>query len=207
MTYDFSPMQMNAVIGTGWDVVLANLAGVLLALWLAKRLSIKMEEQTVKLGEMNSAPKVVKEAMEISAALDNGQANHDRERLKEYDATLNEFKEAARAGVSVFADQFPALNYSVESLANSVVEFKQTLGSHAAYLQQLGDTCVQIEQSSASRESVQDIADIANENTAHLGALENSVSEVQQRLGQGIGMLNNRLEHMNEALKRIQEMI
>ncbi|MEE2759490.1 MAG: hypothetical protein VYA86_05895 [Candidatus Thermoplasmatota archaeon] len=198
---------MNAVIGTGWDVVLANLAGVLLALWLAKRLSIKMEEQTVKLGEMNSAPKVVKEAMEISAALDNGQANHDRERLKEYDATLNEFKEAARAGVTVFADQFPALNYSVESLANSVVEFKQTLGSHAAYLQQLGDTCVQIEQSTVSRESVQNIADIANENTAHLGALENSVSEVQQRLGQGIGMLNTRLEHMNEALKRIQEMI
>ena len=64
-------------IDWSWDVVLANLAGIALALWLAKRLSVRMDEQTVKLGEMNTTPKVVKEALEITSAMDNGQSAHD----------------------------------------------------------------------------------------------------------------------------------
>ena len=41
-----------------WDVLLANAVGVILALWLGKRVSLKFEEQAVELGKMNEPAKV-----------------------------------------------------------------------------------------------------------------------------------------------------
>tara|TARA_B100000519_G_scaffold62749_1_gene53246 strand:+ start:1877 stop:2479 length:603 start_codon:yes stop_codon:yes gene_type:complete len=200
-------MAIEAIVGTGWDVVLANLAGIALALWLAKRLSVRMDEQTVKLGEMNTTPKVVKEALEITSAMDNGQSAHDRERLKEYDATLNEFKDAAKKGVSAFAEDFPKVRDSVNHLAQTVDDFRSTLGNHAAYLQSVGESCTKIEQTSASSDSVQNVANIAARNAEQLGEVENRVEDLKQTFGQGISLLNQRLEQISTQVKSIQELI
>ncbi len=189
-------------IDFGWDVFLANAVGVILALWLAKRVSLKFEEQAVELGKMNEPAKRAEDLKAIASAMDNGHKEAQQKRLDEYDALLNRAQEFNNAGMTSVVNTFPRM-------VNQVDDIGDTLTQQQDALQRVGAAYGELAAASKVIDEVKTLADHAAHSAANnaqqLNDMANRANSFEGHVAAGMKALEVSLSNLNLKVDAIRE--
>lgn len=196
-------------IDFGWDVFLANSVGVMLALWLAKRVTSKFDEQAVTLSTMNETPMIVENAKAIASAMDNGHTEAMYKRLEEYDALLNRAQEANNSGMTGYLQQFPRVAKSVDEIELTLADQKVMLAQQNNTLLRVGEAYGELAKDFEIIKSVEAVADTAVEsaanNSVQLKDIAKDIHSFESQIANGMTALKATLNTINQKVDRIQE--
>ena len=189
-------------IDFGWDVFLANAFGVILALWLAKRVTLKFEEQAVELGKMNEPAKRAEDLKAIASAMDNGHKEAQQKRLDEYDALLNRAQEFNNAGMTSVVNTFPRMVNQVDDIGDTLTQQQDTL-------QRVGAAYGELAAASKVIDEVKTLADHAAHSAANnaqqLNDMANRANSFEGHVAAGMKALEVSLSNLNLKVDAIRE--
>ena len=193
-------------IDFGWDVFLANAFGVILALWLAKRVALRLDEQAVELGKMNEPAKHAEDLKAIVSTMDNGLTEFLQKRVGAEEAwkqsQLERAQELNNAGMSSVVNTFPRI-------VNQVDDIGDTLTQQQDALQRVGAAYGELAAASKVIDEVKTLADHAAHSAANnaqqLNDMANRANSFEGHVAAGMKALEVSLSNLNLKVDAIRE--
>ena len=201
-------MAEFAVFGIdfGWDVFLANAVGVILALWLAKRITLKFDEQAVQLGKMNEPAKVAGDLKAIVSTMDNGLTESLQKRVDAEEAWKQSQLERAQdfnnAGMTSVVNTFPRMVNQVDDIGDTLAQQQDTL-------QRVGAAYGELAAASKVIDEVKTLADHAAHSAANnaqqLTDMATRAHGFESQVAAGMKALEVTLSNLNLKVDAIRE--
>jgi len=189
-----------------WDVLLANAVGVILALWLAKRVSLKFEEQAVELSKMNEPAKVAGDLKAIVSTMDNGLTESLQKRVDAEEAwkqsQLERAQEFNNAGMTSVVNTFPRMADQVDDIGDTLAQQQETL-------QRVGAAYGELAAASKVIDEVKMLADHAAHSAANnaqqLTDMATRAHGFESQVAAGMKALEVTLSNLNLKVDAIRE--
>ena len=190
----------------GWDVLLANAFGVILALWLTKRISLRFDEQAVQLGKMNEPAKRAEDLKAIASTMDNGLTESLRKRDEANEAwkqsQLERAQEFNNAGMTSVVNTFPRMADQVDDIGDTLAQQQETL-------QRVGAAYGELAAASKVIDEVKMLADHAAHSAANnaqqLTDMATRAHGFESQVAAGMKALEVTLSNLNLKVDAIRE--
>ena len=190
----------------GWDVLLANAFGVILALWLTKRISLRFDEQAVQLGKMNEPAKRAEDLKAIASTMDNGLTESLRKRDEANEAwkqsQLERAQEFNNAGMTSVVNTFPRMADQLDDIGDTLAQQQETL-------QRVGAAYGELAAASKVIDEVKMLADHAAHSAANnaqqLTDMATRAHGFESQVAAGMKALEVTLSNLNLKVDAIRE--